>query len=54
MNGKTILSKNMYSAFENDIKSGNAGASRSNATPQVNIQLTDTIFNPHVIYSGEI
>lgn len=43
MNGKTILSKNMYSAFENDIKSScAAGASRGSSTPLVNIQLTET------------
>ena len=43
MNGKTNLSRNMYSAFENDIKSSYAaGASRGNSAPLVNIQLTDT------------
>ena len=48
MNGKTNLSKNMYSAFENDIKSitGGNGASRGYSAP--------LFFNPHIIYTREI
>lgn len=43
MNGKTNLSRNMYSAFENDNKSSYAaGASRGSSAPLVNIQLTET------------
>ena len=43
MNGKTILSRNLYFAFENDIKSSYAaGASRGNSAPLVNIRLTET------------